>query len=96
MVREAATTKEEGYVLDLKFDVLSANLSLDDKLQLDLLINDWQGVSGIIISVTGHSDSTRIAQRPLGCAGRRWLLRACAHPVRQALGGAAGAAAVTW
>ncbi len=63
MVREAATTKEAGYVLDLKFDILSAELSLADKLQLDFLINDWRGVRDIIISATGHSDSTRIASR---------------------------------
>jgi len=63
MIREAATTKEEGYVLDLKFDILSADLSLDDKLQLDLLISDWRGVREVLIGATGHSDSTRIAPR---------------------------------
>ena len=63
MNREPATTKNEGYVLELKFAVLSDALSLDDKRQLDLLIGDWTGVSSIEISATGHSDSQPIAGR---------------------------------
>ena len=50
-------------VLDLKFDVLSDQLSAQDKLQLDGLIDDWQGVRNIQVSAVGHSDSQRIAQR---------------------------------
>lgn len=63
MVRDAAVSKNEGYVLDLKFDVLSASLSAEDKLELDLLIEDWQGVSDIRIAATGHSDSAKISAR---------------------------------
>ncbi|MDH4125153.1 MAG: OmpA family protein [Gammaproteobacteria bacterium] len=63
MVRDAAVSKNEGYVLDLKFDVLSASLSAEDELKLDLLIEDWQGVSDIRIVATGHSDSARISAR---------------------------------
>ncbi|MDH3532655.1 MAG: OmpA family protein, partial [Gammaproteobacteria bacterium] len=63
MIREPAVLQQEGYVLDLKFAVLSDELSVDDKLQLDALISDWQGVSDIQISATGHTDSQRIAPR---------------------------------
>jgi uncharacterized repeat protein (TIGR01451 family) len=63
MVREPAQTKNEGYVLDLKFGVLSAELSPPDRLQLDRLIRDWNGVSDIRISAIGHSDSQPIAER---------------------------------
>jgi len=63
MIRAPAVVKQEGYVLDLKFAVLSDELSVDDKLQLDSLIRDWKGVSGIQIGATGHTDSQRIAQR---------------------------------
>ena len=57
MLREPAIVKNEGYVLDLKFDVLSDRLSPQDILQLDSLIEDWQGVRGIQVSAVGHSDS---------------------------------------
>ncbi len=63
MVRDAAVSKNEGYVLDLKFDVLSAMLSPEDELELDLLVEDWQGVSDINIVATGHSDSAVISDR---------------------------------
>lgn len=63
MVRDAAVSKNEGYVLDLKFDVLSAMLSAEDKLELGLLVEDWQGVSDINIVATGHSDSAVISAR---------------------------------
>lgn len=63
MVREPAVSKNEGYVLDLKFAVLSAELSAEDKLQLDLLIEDWEGVRDIRINATGHSDSQPVAER---------------------------------
>ena len=65
MVREPAVSKNEGYVLDLKFAVLSDELSGADKMQLDRLIADWQGVSDIRIGATGHSDSQRIAPHNL-------------------------------
>lgn len=61
MIREPAVLENEGYVLDLKFSVLSAELSAADKLKLDQLINDWKGVRDIRIGATGHSDSTRIS-----------------------------------
>ena len=63
MTREPATTKNEGYVLDLKFAVLSDELSVEDRLKLDRLIEDWQGVRDIQIGATGHSDSQPIAER---------------------------------
>ena len=63
MLREPATTENAGYVLDLKFAVLSDELSLEDKLMLDQLIAGWQGVRDIQIGATGHSDSQPIAAR---------------------------------
>jgi len=60
MLREPATVQNAGYVLDLKFDILSANLSVEDKLRLDQLIAEWRGVRDIRISAVGHSDSTPI------------------------------------
>ncbi|MFQ5549489.1 MAG: OmpA family protein, partial [Woeseia sp.] len=63
MVREPSVSENEGYVLNLKFDVLSAELSLEDRLELDLLIESWRGVREIRIAAVGHSDSQRIAPR---------------------------------
>ena len=60
MLREPATVQNAGYVLDLKFDILSADLSVEDKLRLDQLIAEWRGVRGVRISAVGHSDSTPI------------------------------------
>ncbi len=63
MLREPAVLENAGYVLDLKFDVLSDELSGDDREQLDQLIRDWKGVRDVRISAIGHSDSQRIAPR---------------------------------
>ena len=60
MIREPAITKNEGYVLDLKFDVMSATLSTNDMLQLNVLTEDWQGVRNIQVSAIGHSDSNAV------------------------------------
>lgn len=61
MVREPAVIENEGYVLNLKFGVLSAELSTNDQLELDALIDAWKGVSEINIAAVGHSDSQRIS-----------------------------------
>lgn len=61
LVRDAATTENAGYVLNLRFDVMSADLSLSDRQQLDQLIESWAGVKGIQIATVGHSDSVGIA-----------------------------------
>jgi uncharacterized repeat protein (TIGR01451 family) len=63
MIREPAVSESDGYVLNLRFAVLSAELSEDDKRQLDMLVNTWRGVRDIQIWATGHSDSQRIAAR---------------------------------
>ena len=63
MIREPAIVKNEGYVLDLKFAVLSDVLAADDRAQLDRLIDDWRGVSNVQLSAIGHSDSQPIADR---------------------------------
>jgi len=62
MIREPAILKNDGYVLDLKFAVLSDELSPQDKLKLDSLVRDWRGVSNIRLSAIGHTDSQRIKQ----------------------------------
>ncbi|MGB5625841.1 MAG: OmpA family protein, partial [Woeseiaceae bacterium] len=61
MIREPATLEKAGYVLDLKFDVLSDALSPRDKEQLDRLVSEWQGVREIQLSAVGHTDSQRIS-----------------------------------
>lgn len=61
--REPATRENAGYVLGLKFGVLSAELSADDRAELDALIENWQGVRDVRITAVGHSDSTRISAR---------------------------------
>ncbi|NNC77079.1 MAG: OmpA family protein, partial [Woeseiaceae bacterium] len=63
MVREPGVVENAGYVLDLKFDVLSDQLSGADMVKLDQLIGDWRGVQNIQISAVGHTDSQRIAAR---------------------------------
>ena len=61
MVREQAVIENEGYVLNLTFGVLSAELSANDQLELDKLIGTWNGVSEINIAAIGHSDSQNIS-----------------------------------
>ncbi len=61
--REAATWENTGYVFNLKFGVLSAELSASDRNALDALIGNWQGVRDVRITAIGHSDSTRISAR---------------------------------
>ncbi|MGB5721353.1 MAG: OmpA family protein [Woeseiaceae bacterium] len=60
MIREPTILENDGYVLDLKFAILSDELSAEDKLQLDKLVADWRGVSNIQLSAIGHTDSQRI------------------------------------
>ena len=63
MVREPALAENDGYVLDLRFAVLSDHLAPGDKLVLDRLAEDWQGVREVRLSAIGHSDSQRISPR---------------------------------
>ena len=63
IIREPGVVENDGYVLDLKFAVLSDQLSVEDKLKLDQLIGDWHGVKNIQLSAVGHTDSQRIASR---------------------------------
>ena len=65
MLREPAVLENDGYVLDLRFAVLSDQLSEQDKLQLDRLIEDWKGVTNVQLSAVGHSDSQPIAAHNL-------------------------------
>ncbi len=61
MLREQAIIENEGYVLNLNFGTLSADLSAADRAQLLALIDDWQGVDDIHLSAVGHSDSLSIS-----------------------------------
>ncbi|MDH3747808.1 MAG: OmpA family protein [Gammaproteobacteria bacterium] len=61
MIREPSVFENAGYVLNLKFDVLSDKLSTEDMVKLDRLIKEWGGVQDIRISAVGHTDSQRIA-----------------------------------
>ena len=63
MMREPGIVENAGYVLALKFDVLSDRLSAEDIVKLDTLVEDWQGVQNIQISAVGHSDSQPISAR---------------------------------
>ena len=63
MMREPGIVENAGYVLALKFDVLSDRLSAADIVKLDALVEDWQGVQDILISAVGHSDSQPISAR---------------------------------
>ncbi len=61
MIREPGLVENAGYVLNLKFPIMSGELSPEDRIKLDQLIGDWQGVQDIQISAVGHSDSTPIS-----------------------------------
>ena len=63
MQREGATNEAADYVLSLRFHTLSAELSADDKRELDTLVEAWSGVRKIEIAAIGHSDSVPIAAR---------------------------------
>lgn len=63
MVRDPATSEQEGYVLNLNFPVGSAELSNHDQLNLRILIEDWRDVRDIQINAIGHSDSQPISKR---------------------------------
>ena len=65
MLREPGKVENAGYVLDLKFDILSDQLSAADLATLDTLVSNWQGVGDIQISAVGHSDS-----KPISAANR--------------------------
>jgi len=61
MVREKAVIENAGYVLNINFATLSAELPADDRDDLRKLVATWQGVSDIHIAAVGHSDSQQIA-----------------------------------
>ena len=63
MIREPAIAENDGYMLGLRFAVLSDDLAPGDQLLLDRLVEDWQGVREVRLSVIGHSDSQRISPR---------------------------------
>ena len=74
MLREPAIVENDGYVLALRFAVLSDELAPGDKLMLDGLVKAWRGVREIRLSVIGHSDSQRIAPRNLHLFADNYVL----------------------
>lgn len=61
MDRDASVVINEDYLLNLEFGVLSGNLSEYDRIELGILIEEWQDVDNIQISAVGHSDSQKIS-----------------------------------
>jgi hypothetical protein len=61
MIRLPPVFENEGYVLNLQYNSLSAELSTHDLLQLGIVIEAWQGVGDISIKAVGHTDSNRIS-----------------------------------
>lgn len=74
LLRERAVIKNEGYVLNLNFSVLSAELSPDDQMQLATLVRGWEGVSEISIAAIGHSDSQQISPANRGVFADNYVL----------------------
>ena len=74
MLREKAVIENEGYVLNLKFGTLSAELSVEDRAELLNLIVEWQGVSDIAINAVGHSDSQAISPGNQGLFANNYVL----------------------
>jgi len=100
MLREPGTVENAGYVLDLRFAILSDTLSDSDMQTLDALIADWQGVRDVHLSVVGHSDSQPIAPRNQHRFSDNYVLsharaKAAADYVAEALGLARGDMQVT-
>lgn len=63
VARAPSVYENERYEFNFEFDVLSADLSAEDHLQLDQLIERWDGVREIQIAAVGHTDNQRIAPR---------------------------------
>lgn len=74
MVREPSVVESEDYVLYLNFDVLSDKLAPEDKLELNMLIGDWQGIRNIQIFATGHTDVDRISPRNMHLFADNYVL----------------------
>lgn len=91
MIREQAVIENEGYVLNLKFGTLSADLSDEDRAELVTLIAEWQGVSDIHLTAVGHSDSQQISPQNRGLFSNNYVLSnlralAAANFLAEALG----------
>lgn len=74
MVREPSVVESEDYVLHLNFDVLSDKLAPEDKLQLNMLAGDWQGIQSIEIFATGHTDGDKISARNMHLFADNYVL----------------------
>lgn len=74
MIREQAVIENEGYVLNLKFPTLSADLSAEGRAELLRLIAEWQGVSDIHLVAVGHSDSQQISPQNRGRFANNYVL----------------------
>ena len=74
MIREQAVIENAGYVLNLKFGTLSADLSAEDRAELVKLIAEWQGVSDIHLTAVGHSDNQQISPNNRGLFANNYVL----------------------
>ena len=54
---------EATYVLSGLFDTRQATLSNEGQRQLDDIVEQWQGESGLMVEVSGHTDNIPIAPR---------------------------------
>lgn len=74
MIREQAVIENAGYVLNLNFGTLSAELSAEGRRELAQLIDEWQGVSDIHLTAVGHSDSQAISPANRGLFANNYVL----------------------
>lgn len=58
--RQAGRSVVERRVLSLNFATLSAELDVEDRNQLDKLVERWKGILDITLRATGHSDAVPI------------------------------------
>jgi len=90
MVRAPALAENAGYVLNLNFPIMSAELTAEDQLELRILLEDWAGVQDVNIQAVGHSDSNKISSANQHLFANNYVLsearaRAAANFIARAL-----------
>ncbi|MCH8958964.1 MAG: DUF11 domain-containing protein, partial [Proteobacteria bacterium] len=58
-----ATLDRFDYVFTPHFPVLGTSLSVQDRAELDIVVNDWRGVANLRVRAVGHTDGTKISAR---------------------------------
>ncbi len=61
VLRGEMSYEKANYRFSPHFDVLKAELNVQDRTQLDKLANEWNGVRNVRVTVIGHTDNTPIA-----------------------------------